>query len=255
MGYKDAGPNLAAKTALWALPLFQNELPVEQVAPLALETCSNLRTLAIMALLDQGNERQFLANLSQSARAWVLFLRRAKAAQLRPHHYVSGRIDPILDGIAAGDKESIAWIAELAPAEKQGRSEYEDDYCYARLLLGLSADGGKDEALMPLVARYRQFEDGPRVTACEALIQRSSEGFHDALLEVIARFQKYCAELAERSEASPELTARCSICIEGLALLRLADKRGVPTDLEYPLCPSQARLPYVGAFPQEFTVR
>jgi hypothetical protein len=211
-----------------------------------------------MALLEQGNERQFLANLSRSARAWVLFLRRAKTAQPRPHHFVSGRIDPIVDGIAAGDREAVAWIGELAPAEKQGRSEYEDDYCYARLLLGLSAEGGKDvskdEALIPLVARYRQFEDGPRVTACEAIIQRNSAGFHDSLLEVIAGFQKYCAGLTERTEASAELTARCSICVEGLALLRLADNRAMQTEIEYPLCPSQARLPYLGAFPQEFTV-
>lgn len=86
---------------------------MEEVAPLALQTCTNLRTLAIMALLELGNEQKFLGNLSRSARAWVLFLRRAKAAQPRPHHYVSGRIDPILDGIAAGDKEAIAWTVDM----------------------------------------------------------------------------------------------------------------------------------------------
>jgi hypothetical protein len=37
--------------------------------------------------------------------------------------------------------------------------------------------------------------------------------------------------------------AQRHVSIEGLALLRLADRRGIPTEREYLFCPSLARLP------------
>lgn len=205
-----------------------------------------------MAWLDQKDEQQFLANLSRSARAWAMFLHRAKKAKTPPPHFVSGRIDPILDGIAAGDLEAIGSIAQAAPSEKQGRAEYEDDYCYARLLLGLAAKSVYKAALRPLVQRYRQFEDGARVAACAALIERDKQAFNRSLRQVIANFKKDADELYERTEDSPELIARCSVCVEGLALLRLAKKLAIPTGARYPYCPNPARVPFVGPFPREF---
>ena len=252
--YDDVAPGISAKTALWALPLLDGSRPPQSLGAIALETCLNLRTLAIMALLSQGNEQQFLANLSRSARAWALFLSRAKGASPRPHHYVSGRLDPILDGIAAGDETAVGWIAATTPPDKQGRSEYEDDYCYARLLLGLAAKPVDAEVLKPLLVRFRQFEDGARVAVCEALTRLDSAAFDKALYAVLSNFEKHCSEAAERSEETPEQIARSSICIEGLALLRLAERHALPTAGEYPLCPSLARLPYIGAFPSEFAV-
>jgi hypothetical protein len=254
MSYKDAGFNLAASTAMWSLPEFDSATPPETVGFLALETCTNLRILGILAWLDHKDEQQFLANLSRSARAWTMFLGRAKDVDPRPHHCVSGRIDPILDGIAAGDMEAIARIAELAPVDKQGRSEYEDDYCYARLLMGLSAKSVDKGALNPLVDRYRKFEDGARVAVCAALIERDKLAFNRSLRQVIAKFKKDTDELNARTEDSPELTARCSVCVEGLALLRLAEKLAIPTGARYPRCPDKARRPFAGAFPGEFPI-
>jgi hypothetical protein len=250
--YDDAARSIAAKTALWALPLLDEKRPPETLGTIALETCQNLRTLGIMALLSQGDEQQFLGNLSRSARAWALFLRRAKGAKNRAHHYVSGRLDPLLDGIAAGDDAAVEWVAASAPTEKQGRSEYEDDYCYARLLLGLSSGAGNTETLMLLVERFRRFEDGARVAVCESLLRSDVDGFSAALPEVIVAFERSCAELAKRAEATAELTARASICVEGLALLRLAERRSMRTADEYPFCPSAARGRYQGSFPDEF---
>jgi hypothetical protein len=254
MSYKHAGFNLAATTAMWSLPQFDADTPPEMVGALAVETCTNLRILGILAWLDEKDEQQFLANLSRSARAWVMFLGRAKEVDPRPHHYVSGRIDPILDGIAAGDMEAIARIAELAPAEKQGRSEYEDDYCYARLLMGLSSTTIDKDGLVPLVGRYRRFEDGARAGACAALLDADKVAFNRYLRQVIANFKKAADELYERTEDSPELTARCSVCVEGLALLRLAAKLSIPAGAKYPLCPNRVRVPFAGPFPEEFLI-
>jgi hypothetical protein len=253
MRYKHASSNLAATAAMWSLPQFKSSTPPEAMGFLALETCSKLRILGIMAWLDQKDEQQLLANLSRSARAWAMFLRRAKKFDPPPPHFVSGRIDPILDGIAAGDIEGVGVIAKAAPSEKQGRAEYEDDYCYARLLMGLAAKVVDKAALVPLVERYRQFEDGARVAACAALIARDKQAFHRSLGLVIANFKKDADALYARTEDSPELTARCSVCVEGLALLRLAKNLSIPAGARYPLCPSKARVPFVGTFPQEFS--
>jgi hypothetical protein len=250
--YDDTARALAAKTALWALPLFDRDQPPEALGTLALDTSRGLRALAIMALLGPGNEQQFLANLSRSARAWALFLRRAKGATPRPHHYVSGRIEPILDGIAAGDDAAITSIRALAPADKQGRSEYEDDFCYARLLLGLMVGPDEIDTLAPLIDRFRAFDDGARVAACDALLRRDAGAFSPALTEIIEAFQRRCAEEAEVADATPEVIARSSICIEALALLRLAERRLFSVPDEHPLCPAQARLSLQGAFPEDF---
>jgi hypothetical protein len=254
MRYKHASSNLAATAAMWSLPQFKSSAPPETMGFLAIETCSKLRVLGIMAWLDQKDEQQFLANLSRSARAWAMFLRRAKKVDPPPPHFVSGRIDPILDGIAAGDMDAVGAIAKAAPSEKQGRSEYEDDFCYARLLMGLAAKVVDKAALVPLVERYRQFEDGARVAVCAALMERDKQAFDRSLRQVIANFKKEADELYKRTEDSPELTARCSVCVEGLALLRLAKKLSIPAGTRYPRCPDKARVSFVGSFPKEFSI-
>jgi hypothetical protein len=239
---------------LWSLPPLDPEESPQVLGALALDTCHGLRTLAIMSLLGQGNEQQFLANLSRSARAWALFLRRAKGAAPRPHHFVSGRIEPILDGLAAGDAEVVVTIGALAPAEKQGRSEYEDDFCYARLLLGLASPSAPIGPLERLIDRFRAFDDGARVAACNALVHHDADAFGPAVTRIVEAFERKCADAAVTTDSTPDVTARSSICIEGLALLRLAASRSIPTDDEYPLCPSQARLPFEGIFPDDFTL-
>ena len=49
----------------------------------------------------------------------------------------------------------------------------------------------------------------------------------------------------------PEIVAQRQVFVEGLAILRLAERRGLTTQAEYQYCPSLARVPMRTPFPGE----
>lgn len=248
MVWSDEISGVVIDAAFWWLTVEDAGTPVEKVGDLSLEVSYKLRTLAILALLGKASTDGFVHSCTRAARARRLYLRRLAEARIdRTHHLVSGCYEPLLDAIAAGDMRLVRDIAELSPADFRPPDEYEDDYCYAQLLQRLCLDPVPEAELQPLLDRFERYLDGdenPRLQVCQALAARDAGAFAEAFENFLAVFGEDIQKKIARGQLEDvHVLAQRHVSIEGLAMLRLAERRGIPTNREYLYCPSLARRP------------
>ena len=248
MVWSDEISGVVIDAAFWWIGLEDAGTPVQKVGDLSLEVSYKLRTLAILALLGKASTDGFVHGCTRAARARRIYLRRlADAGVVRAHHLVSGCYEPLLDAIAAGDIRLVREIAELSPADFRPPDEYEDDYCYAQLLQRLCSDPVPEAELQPLLDRFAAYLDGadnPRLQVCGALAERNTGAFAEAFENFLAEFEARLQKNIARGQLEDvHVLAQRSVSVEGLAILRLADLRGITTDQEYQFCPSLARRP------------
>jgi hypothetical protein len=178
-------------------------------------------------------------------------------------HYTSGRYEPTLDVIAADDFKIARRIASLSPRNWRRECEHEGDYCYANILFALTEDRSADEAFLQLLNRLGAYNDDAlkvRYAVCQALMQRNQGQFDeafDALLNeqavragghrhwdsaAFAAIKKMHGRDTDEVELETLVHGvKLQVFIEGLAILRLAEARGLRTGLDYPYCPTLAR--------------
>jgi hypothetical protein len=256
MNLEDYKEPLAYDAAFWLAGLHNPDYPIEQLGRLALEVSEKLRSLAIMALLTAGNSDLFYHNLDRAGRAWECFLRQVHRKQaFAEHHWCCGRYLPLMDTIAAADFDLARRLAELAPREFREEHEYEDDFTYAQMLHRLAGLIGSEGELLPLLHALEGLigdEQKPRFEICQALVQHDQTIFDTAFADLLRGRAREIAESKARGQLEePCVAAQRSVYIEGLALLRLAERRGLRTETEYSYCPSLARVPMRTPFPDE----
>lgn len=250
------GPQaLILDLAFWSQGLTNPSYPLDQLGRLANEVSDKFRALAIMQLLTEGNTDLFLHNLMRSGRSRETYLQRVKDAGLdSDYDQVSGRFRPLLDAVAANDLERAQRITALCPNDFRSGYEYEDDYCYGQLLKLLLSDPEPSKSqYITLFERYERWLDGeasPRLAACMALQQRNQRDFDTALEDLLLFFELSIQADKERGRHEDDcVIAERQVCVEALAILRLAGLRGLHTADEYRYCPSLARLPMRRPFP------
>jgi hypothetical protein len=249
MIWSEAIPNVAMDVAFWWMGVENPDTPIEGLGDLSLEVSYKLRTLAILAILAKASTDGFVHSCTRAARARRLYLQRLVNDGIdRDHHFVSGCYEPLLDAIAAGDMPLVQEIDKLSPADFRPPDEYEDDYCYAQLLQRLCRDPVPEAELEPLLERFETYLDGddnPRLPVCRALVNRDEDGFEQAFEDFLLTLAQIIQEKIDRGGyvENVHVFAQRLISIEGLALLRIADLRGIRTESDYLYCPSLARLP------------
>jgi len=253
---EDYGEALAYEVAFAMQGLENPRYPVAHLGDLSLEVSRKLRALAIMVLLVKADVDLFHHNLIRSGLARERYLRRLRDEGIaRDHHDASGRCAPLLDAIAAGDLALARRIVALSPSEWREGHEYEDDYCYAQLLgllIAVAPSTGDVGALLGRFETYLDGEQDPRLEVCRALANGDADQFAVAFEALLSARDATTADDRERSQLEePEVVADREVYIEGLALLRLAEARGLATDPDYRYCPSLARVPMTEPFPGE----
>ena len=256
MNLKDYGENLAYEIAFWMEGLSDPEYPVKELGHLSLELSDKLRSLAIMALLVKGSSDLFHHNLIRSAMARETYLKRVKEAEaFNDHHWCSGRYGALLDAIAAYDDELAMRIVILSPKEWRKGHEYEDDYCYAQILHRSVQEVPPIDEIPSLLNQFEVWLEGEpsaRFELCKALAERNQEAFDEAFEELLEeREAQITADIERGQMEEPEIIAQRQVFVEGLAILRLAEKLGLTTQDEYKYCPSLARIPMQEPFPGE----
>lgn len=245
---------IAYDIAFW-MTAFQNpDFPIGQLGDVCVDITGKLRAAGIIALLTKADSDTFLHNLMRSARCRLQYLERLSEAHREgEHHQGSGRVDPLLDAIAAQDFATARQIAASSPRDWQRGHEYEDDYCYAQIVHGLIAPPGSGADPSPLFQRFESVLDGApdaRLDVTRALARRDQPAFETAFEALIARrTEQIEADMARKRIEDPPVIAERQVYVEGLAMLRIAERLGLNTQTEYLYCPSMARVPMRTAFP------
>jgi hypothetical protein len=250
------GKLLSYDIAFWMQALTNPAYPLDELGKLTLELSTKLRALAIILLLVEADTDYFCHNLMRSGRTREVYLRRTRdAGLLDDHHRASGRYEPLLDAIASGDWALAGRIAAASPTEWRPGHEYEDDFCYAQLLHRLIGAGAPDAELAALLDRFEQYLDGstsPRLDVCRALVTHDQAAFDAAFESLLAdRTAVITRDVARGRLEEPPVVAERQVFVEGIAILRLAERHGLATAADYPYCPSIARAPMTMPFPRE----
>jgi hypothetical protein len=247
---------IAYDIAFWMTAFRNPDYPLDQLGSVCVDITAKLRAAAIIALLTNADSDAFFHNLMRSALCRLQYLERLRAAnRVTEHHQASGRIDPFLDAVAAADFAAARRIAALSPGEWRQGHEYEDDYCYAQIVHGIIVAPGNTSNLDPLFGRYEKVLDGQadaRLDVTRALVQRDQAGFYSAIEALIARRTAQLeADRVRKRIEEPATVAERQVYVEGLAMLRIADRLGLKTQGEYLYCPSLARVSMQKPFPGE----
>ena len=178
-----------------------------------------------------------------------------ESERLDDHHRCSGRYETLLDSIAAGELELARRIVSLSPKEWRKEHEYEDDYCYAQVLSRFVQVVPPGEEILQIFDQFEAYlsgESNARFVLCQAMLAGDQDTFDEAFDALLDEQEaKIEADIVRGELEEPQVIAQRQVFVEGLAILRLAEKLGLTTQPEYKYCPSLARVPMQEPFPGE----
>jgi hypothetical protein len=206
--------------------------------------------LGIVALLTDADPKEYARLLALAGQADVAC--RSLGATLEPETRMASRSGPFEDALAAGDLDTAREIARLSPDAHEPDFEYEDDYLKTRVLhvLLLEPDGDKARRLHARWEEVLEGQHSPSHELSRVLIERDAGGFASALAATLASSEENFAEYRKSPEYRIEFGATDgALWVEGLAYLRIAELRGLPTEEDYSGMPSIARVPVATARP------
>jgi hypothetical protein len=215
--------------------------------------------MGIYDLLINADTDGFFYGLLQSALTRKYYLDRCvKENFLSDPERMSSFVDPFFDAVAANQLKLASDIARLSPDQWLEDYEYEDDFAYAYFFYRLiSFDEVETRELMEVLAQFERALEGQhsiRLELCNALFVQDQEAFDEAFTNLLNEYQSRTDTLADDSVQSHEFTfeANRRIFVEGLAILRIAEKLQLETQEEYVLCPNIARITDYEFVPDSF---
>ncbi|MCA9706812.1 MAG: hypothetical protein KDK70_13250 [Myxococcales bacterium] len=191
------------------------------------------RKLGACRLLTTGEAEPLLRAHNQSVSAYLHRLPR-----MADDDKVTSRAGVLWDAIGGGYWDAAVDIARHSRSTVNPAWEHEDDFLYVWFLMTryLLGDGGLEAEAQQrvLLERWDTILGGshdPRRWLCDALLQRDARAFHAAFEEVGDAREAALRQQLHRGRL-PEDDAVWSLplWLEGLALLRLAERDGLPTD-------------------------
>lgn len=240
--------------AFWMAGVYDPDYPVEHLGGVAHDVSNKIRAIACYRLLADGKTDSFYHNLIRSGLVRRRYLQRCLDDEALTEHFRGcSRYLPLCDALAANDFELARSIVAVSPVEFIEGHEYEDDYCYGRIL-NLVVTGRQTEA-PPILERFERYLEGTpngRFLVARALSTVDKPEFEAAFEALLQDRRGEIAKNVERGEIeSPHIIASRRVFIEGLGILRLAEQLGLQTQDEYLYCPTLARVPMVTPFPGE----
>ncbi len=217
------------------------------------EMGTNLRAQAISCLLLDADTDAFYSELTISAQARRHYLARCVKSGYSDFYGACSRWDPFFDALATHNDALARDIASLSPKDWLDGAEYEDDYCYARFLHRYIADDSARDELEALIVRFEKALEGApsaRLAICKSLLARDQKAFDEAFEDLLTEREVEIEE--ERNGIAEEdvgAALRTYVFVEGLAILWVAERAGLKTLREYPLCPALSRVPMTGSPP------
>ncbi len=207
------------------------------------------RRMGCGALLSGGDTESFFQALFLAADAYLQLLERKdlQPELADPYDLARGRAEPLLDALALGDADLVRRIDARAETQYREGMEYEEDYWFFTLLPRLlSPSVGEPEAREAL-GQLEQSLQGivyPRYNALVALVRGDLAGFEQALESLTRAWEAQMERDADSELGNPyALATESGVFVEGIALVRVAQARGLPIREKYPLIPAAALSP------------
>ena len=205
-----------------------------------LELCRHHRIVGIGTFLLGAEGSKLHDGLYRSGRTYSHFLE-----VLGPDSAALSRGIPFYDALACGDFDAVSRIVERSPREWRPDLEYEDDYLHVDFLMSHFFRDAPEDACEAVLERFEEVLEGgdaPRLAVCRALFTGDDELFEDGFTGLLANDAERNDGLLRQELVEPEVAAtEAHVHIEGLALLRLAERKGLVTRHEYPRVPSLGR--------------
>lgn len=205
-----------------------------------LQLCTGFRQHGVCELLRTGNPAAFSVATMQSASAYLRF---AQGERTEPA--ALGRAKPLLDAIAGGHLEGARLIAEAcADWDWRPELEYREDAIYTQILMALVL-GDEASAVSARVEAYAEALDGvrdERLGVFRAIVQADSDAFQRAMADQNRAREAEVDAAVENGILTSETEAWIRpFYLEGVALLRLADRAGLDTGRHHPGAPESVR--------------
>ena len=212
--------------------------------------CRNFRIAGIGALFLSGTSEAFLWRLHQSARCYAHFLPKLEETAKRTGHSL-----PFFDAITARDLVAAREIALHSRRSWAQGVEYEEDFLFVEFLMQHFFLNMKEEDCRELLQRYETALQGSedfRLDVCKALLDADEASFGTALTRFLAGRGEHIEEVREAGYMEDDLHAtEGQLSVEGLALVMLAEQKGLATEEDYLHVPSIAREPPARVFSED----
>jgi hypothetical protein len=247
----------AADALARALPGFQPGAEGPALLDLHDTVSHSFHTIAVACLLVDGDSQKSFLNLSRCAENGLRFLTLLRRRAL-PRPSASKNI-PLLAALAAGDfgRASATAAASRDSRDEEAR-EYEDEFLWARVLQLLAAPKPDVGTVDPLLARLDELDPkayADRTAAVRALLARDAAAFEEAMAGAVLQYEQVTEEKA-KSLTTPVTTfaPHRFLWLEGLALLRLGERAGLPVERELKYCPRLARVPMTARYEGDWAI-
>lgn len=247
---------LSYEIAFWAVGLDDPNYPIDQFGSLSETVSYQLRSLAIITLLTEGDTNLFYHNLIRSGLVRETFLKRCQHEKYQDFYCAISRSGAFFDTLAAGNFDLARRIDTVSHQKWFSKGEYEDDYCFTKFFhLMIQKNTDRDE-LVALVDRFEKSLEGatnPKLDVCHAFMANDQKILEEAFHDLIEAHDSYLAQEKERGQMEdPHIVAQRSIYVEGLAIIRIAERHGLKLQTEFKFCPQLAMMPMTVPPPKKF---
>ncbi len=211
-------------------------------AKLALEAAAFIRQVGCSELLANMDSRAFFQALRQSAAIYLDLLDRRSDCSERDTYYLArSKAVPFFDAVAAQASDLVERMLPLLPGEWMRRMEPEEHFHYHMALSCLAGGTGDLEGAMQAFERSLDGGESERFNAARALVTGDADAFNAALNAIIEQRCKALDAERESGLFDPYFhRTEAHIFVEGIALVRLARRRGLQTLRAYRTLPEPA---------------
>ena len=233
----------ALEDNLEMLPRIRAGAPQRKV----LAFCQNFRIAGIGKLFLDGAPEPLYFHLHQSGRAFAHFL-----AHAPDDSRLGSKALPFFDAFAAGDFQGAEEIARHSRRKWVQGKEYEEDFLFVEFCMQHACLGASRSTLEALLERYEKALEGSedfRLDVCRALLEAREDAFNTALEQYLeARSDEWKEQEDNGSAGSEAFVTEGRFSVEGLSLVRMAERQGLATEPDYLHVPSLARKGRLPAF-------
>ncbi|MFY0562453.1 hypothetical protein ACN28E_01310 [Archangium lansingense] len=222
------------------------------------ELCRCFVNIAAATLLLEGRPQPFFLNLCRAAENWRRLLLHLERRNLPPPPASWGLV-PLAGVVAAGQWELAPQVAErMTRSWQKDTGEYAAEFAWASALAGLVLHATRGEDPTPRLqelTRASKEECWPALA--QALVDGDTPTFLSAFSEALASHEARTEKLARGfTQHEDHFGAHRHLWFEGLALLRLARRRGLDVPNErYRYCPPLAQVPMTEPYRGDWVAR